>query len=47
VLKKVVKGGILAKRKIEAVGGAAVEEAQKLIEEARADLKHQGREQNS
>jgi hypothetical protein len=38
VLRSLVKGGLLAKRKIDAYRAAAVSEAQKLVEEARAEL---------
>ncbi len=38
VLRSLVKGGILAKRKIDAYRAAAVSGAQKLVEEARAEL---------
>jgi hypothetical protein len=38
VLRSLVKGGLLAKRKIDAHRAAAVSEAQKLVEEARAEL---------
>jgi hypothetical protein len=38
VLRSLVKGGIVAKRKIDAYRAAAVSEAQKLAEEARAEL---------
>jgi hypothetical protein len=37
-LRRLVKGGIAAKRKIQTVGAAVIEEAHKLAEEARADL---------
>jgi hypothetical protein len=38
VLRNLVKGGILAKRKIEGYRAAAVSGAQKLVDEARAEL---------
>jgi hypothetical protein len=38
VLRSLVKGGIVAKRKIDAYRAAAASEAQKLLEEARAEL---------
>jgi hypothetical protein len=38
MLRSLVKGGLLAKRKIDAYRAAAVSEAQKLVEEARAEL---------
>jgi succinate dehydrogenase/fumarate reductase flavoprotein subunit len=37
-LRRLVKGGIVAKRRVQTLGGAAVEEARKLVDEARADL---------
>jgi hypothetical protein len=37
-IRKLVKGGIVAKRKIQSVGYAALAETQKLVDEARADL---------
>jgi hypothetical protein len=38
VLRSLVKGGLVAKRKIDSYRTAAVSEAQKLVEEARAEL---------
>jgi hypothetical protein len=38
VLRGLVKGGLVAKRKIDSYRTAAVSEAQKLVEEARAEL---------
>ena len=38
VLRRLVKGGIVAKRKIDVYRAAAVSEAQKLVDEARAEL---------
>ena len=38
ILKSIVKGGIAAKRKIEAVSVKTVEETRRLADEARADL---------
>ena len=38
VLRGLVKGGIVAKRKIDAYRAAAVSGAQKLVDEARAEL---------
>jgi hypothetical protein len=38
MVRKLVKGGIVAKRKIQSVGNAALAETQKLVDEARADL---------
>jgi hypothetical protein len=37
-LRSLVKGGIVAQRKIKAYQAAALSEAQKLVEEARAEL---------
>ena len=37
-VRKLVKSGLVAKRRIQAMGAAAIAEAQKLLEEARADL---------
>ena len=44
MVRKLVKGGIVAKRKIQAVGNAAIAETQKLVDEARADLDRSGTE---
>jgi len=44
MVRKLVKGGIVAKRKIQAVGNAAIAETQKLVDEARADLDRAGTE---
>jgi hypothetical protein len=38
VLRDLVKGGIVAKRKIDAYRAAALSETQKLVDEARAEL---------
>jgi hypothetical protein len=38
MLRGLVKGGIVAKRKIDAYRAAALSEAQKLVDEARAEL---------
>jgi hypothetical protein len=38
LLRGLVKRGIVAKRKVDAYRAAAVSEAQKLVEEARAEL---------
>jgi hypothetical protein len=38
VLRRLVKAGIVAKRKIDAYRAVAASEAQKLVEEARAEL---------
>jgi hypothetical protein len=37
-LRSLVKSGIVAKRKVDAYRAAAVSEAQKLVDEARAEL---------
>jgi hypothetical protein len=47
VLRSLVKGGIVTKRKLEAVGQTAKVEMQKLVDEARADLDRAGTEQPS
>jgi len=47
MVRGLVKGGIVAKRKIEAVGTAALSETKKLVEEARADLDQAGTEPQS
>jgi hypothetical protein len=38
LVRKLVKGGIMAKRKLQAAGAAAIAETQKLVDEARAEL---------
>jgi molybdenum-dependent DNA-binding transcriptional regulator ModE len=38
MVRDLVKGGIVAKRRIQAVSNAAIAETQKLVDEARADL---------
>jgi hypothetical protein len=38
VLRSAIKGGIVAKRKIQAYGAAALAETHKLVDEARAEL---------
>jgi hypothetical protein len=43
-LRRLVKGGIIAKRKVQTLGTTAVDEARKLVEEARADLDQPGTE---
>ena len=47
VLRNVVKGGLVAKRKITAAGFSIAGEAKKLVEEARADLDRTQTEQHS
>jgi hypothetical protein len=44
MVRGLVKGGIVAKRKIQAVGTTALTETKKLVEEARADLDQGGTE---
>ena len=43
-VRGLVKGGIVAKRKFQALGATALAETQKLVEEARADLDRAGTE---
>jgi hypothetical protein len=38
LVRRLVKGGIVAKRKLQAMGDSAIAETQKLVNEARADL---------
>jgi hypothetical protein len=38
LVRRLVKGGIVAKRKLQAAGETAIAETRKLVEEARADL---------
>jgi hypothetical protein len=38
LVRRLVKGGIVAKRKLQAVGATAIAETQKLVAEARAEL---------
>jgi hypothetical protein len=38
MVREIVKGGIVAKRKIQSVGYAAIAETRRLVDEARADL---------
>lgn len=47
MLRSAIKGGIVAKRKIEAYGVAAVVETQRLVDEARAELNDTKQEQPS
>jgi hypothetical protein len=44
LVRKLVKGGIVAKRKLQAVGAAAIAETQRLVDEARAELDQPGTE---
>lgn len=47
VVRGLVKGGIVAKRRIQAVTATAISETHKLVEEARADLDRTGMEQQN
>ena len=47
LVRCLVKGGIAAKRRIQAVAATAIAETQKLVEEARADLDQAGMEQQN
>jgi hypothetical protein len=47
LLRRLVKGGIVAKRRIDNYRVAVVSEAQKLVEEARAELDHPATEQKA
>jgi succinate dehydrogenase/fumarate reductase flavoprotein subunit len=47
LVRFLVKGGIVAKRRIQAVAATAIAETQKLVEEARADLDQAGMEQQN
>ena len=44
LVRRLVKGGIMAKRKLQAVGATAIAETQKLVDEARAELDRPGTE---
>jgi hypothetical protein len=44
LVRRLVKGGIVAKRKLQAAGAAAIAETQKLVDEARAELDQAGTE---
>lgn len=44
LVRRLVKGGIVAKRKLQAAGATAIAEAQKLVAEARAELDQSGTE---
>jgi hypothetical protein len=46
-LRQVIKGGIVAKRKMEAFGAAAAAETHKLVEEAQAELGKETPEHNT
>jgi len=47
IARSLIKGGIAAKRKIQAAGCTAIAETQKLVDEARAELDRQGTELHS
>ena len=38
LVRRLVKGGIVAKRKLQAAGATAIAETQRLVDEARAEL---------
>jgi len=38
LVRRLVKGGIMAKRKLQAAGATAIAETQRLVDEARAEL---------
>ena len=42
LVRRLVKGGIMAKRKLQAAGATAIAEAQRLVDEARAELDQPG-----
>ena len=44
LVRRLVKGGIMTKRKLQAVGATAIAETQKLVDEARAELDRPGTE---
>jgi hypothetical protein len=44
LVRKLVKGGIVAKRKLQAAGATVIAETQKLVDEARAELDQTGTE---
>ena len=47
IVRGLIKSGIAAKRKIQAVGSTTVAEARKLVDEARAELDQPGTELHS
>jgi len=47
IVRSLIKGGIATKRKIQAVGSAAIAETRKLVDEARAELDQPGTELHS
>lgn len=44
LVRRLVKGGIVVKRKLQAAGETAIAETRKLVDEARADLDRPGTE---
>ena len=44
LVRKLVKGGIVVKRKLQTAGETAIAETRKLVDEARADLDRPGKE---
>jgi len=46
LVRRLVKGGIVAKRKLQAASATAIAETQKLVDEARAELDQPGAEMN-
>ena len=47
ILRSIVKGGIIAKRKLEAVSATVLAETRNLAEEARVELDRPGKEQHN
>ena len=47
MVRRIVKQGIVAKRKVESAGTAIAAEARKIVEEARLELDQAGTEQHS
>jgi hypothetical protein len=47
MLRSAIKGGILAKRKVQALSASVVAETQQLVSEARAELNETKSEQTS
>ena len=47
IARGLVKGGIVAKRKVQSVATTAIAETQKLVDEARADLDRAEMEQHN
>jgi hypothetical protein len=44
IARKLIKGGLIAKRKVEAIGATAAAETKRLVEEARTELDQPGTE---